>query len=295
MGIPIIVSPERAKRPHEFSLKEKESQNLEEIRTCPFCPGNENLTPEETFRISDKKGNWIIRFFPNKYKIWDFHEVIVDTPFHNVDWNKNENLPKLLKGIRERFLQIEKNFEEIKWLSLFRNYGKFGGASIRHSHLQLIGLTFLPEEIEKLSLKLKKENCFICKEAWKEEVFLFKTKFFRGLFVDGRNPYEIEIHPLRHVTSIKNLSDEELEELAFIFQKIVAIFRNYFVDYNVLFFNSPLTGKRAFLEDFHFFVRIFPRTTLQAGFEFESGIIVNPVGKEKSFEFLGKEFQKAFD
>ncbi len=281
----IIVSPERAKRPHQYAYKEDPPLE-EELEKCPFCPGNEHLTPEEHFRIEDPHTGWRLRIFPNKFKIWKLHDVIVDTPHHLKDWNEIE-LKSLFYAIKQRFEQILNFHPEVKWISLFRNFGSFGGASIRHSHLQLIGLEFIPEKISRVSLKLKKQGCYICERRWKNEILLYQGDFFRVLFVEASQPFEIEIHSIRHIQKVTDLSEEEIQELSRVLQNLIKVFRNYFSSYNVLFFNGP------FGQDFHFFIRLFPRITLFAGFEFESGIIVNPVGKEKAFEFLGQEIQIA--
>ena len=59
----VIISTERAKRPHDFSQKTQTSDNPQE---CPFCEGKENLTPPETFAIgpSNREANspgWRVR------------------------------------------------------------------------------------------------------------------------------------------------------------------------------------------------------------------------------------------
>lgn len=282
----IIVSPERAKRPHQFKDELKEDLE-EEIKNCPFCPGNEHLTTKEHFSLK-KDNKWITRVFPNKFKIWNTHDVIVDTPEHLKDWDEID-IYFALKTIQKRIIQIFNQNKEIKWVSVFRNYGEKAGASIRHSHLQLLGLEFLPKKIENLKNKLKKDCCFICNKRWKNEILIKEFNYFRVLLVDGRFPYEFEVHSIKHKNSLIEFSEEELRELSIILKKIVKILKKHFNDYNVLFFNGPKE------EDFHFFLRIFPRINLWAGFEFESGIIVNPVGKEKSYEFLKEHIEKEFN
>ncbi len=287
LGYEIIVSPERAKRPHQF--KEDELLNIdEEKKNCPFCPGNEHKTPAEHFSFRNDKGEWFVRVFPNKFKIWHLHDVIVDDKEHLSDWDEI-NVFYSLKAIQQRIINIFSKESSIKWISVFRNYGKEGGASIRHSHLQLLGLEEIPKEINKLLPRLRKECCFICNKKWEKEILIKETSFFRVLLVDGRFPYEFEVHIKQHKPSIIELNDEEIKELALIFKKIVKIFKKHFHSYNVLFFNAPKN------EDFHFFIRIFPRLNIWAGFELESGVIVNPVGKDKAYEFLKEEINEEFN
>ena len=99
----VIIATERAKRPEEFRSTKEKKILPEHSPNCPFCPGNEQNTPGETFRISDD-GGWKVRSFPNKFaalskegernrKIkgierWlngiGIHEVITETPLHNM-------------------------------------------------------------------------------------------------------------------------------------------------------------------------------------------------------------------
>ena len=58
-GEPILVAPERATRPHAFG-----PDDTSEL--CPFCAGNESLTPPEVARV-EREGAWLARAFPNKY------------------------------------------------------------------------------------------------------------------------------------------------------------------------------------------------------------------------------------
>jgi len=62
----VIVATERAKRPHDFLVKEESKQLPEFDPSCPFCPGNEHMTPPPILTL-EKDGKWNIRVIPNKY------------------------------------------------------------------------------------------------------------------------------------------------------------------------------------------------------------------------------------
>ena len=99
----VIISTERAKRPEDFAVKKEGKEIPVHVATCPFCPGNEDKTPDETFRFTGPDGNWLVRSVPNKFSALtpegdirkekvDFkqvvsgvgrHEVIIETPEHN--------------------------------------------------------------------------------------------------------------------------------------------------------------------------------------------------------------------
>ena len=95
----IIVAAERKDRPNEFRAL---AVGNTEYR-CPFCAGNESMTPHETYSVPDGKGGWKLRVVPNKYPalcgdeplqtvrdgIYErsngpgMHEVVIETPDHN--------------------------------------------------------------------------------------------------------------------------------------------------------------------------------------------------------------------
>ena len=65
----VIIATERLKRPHDFKKVEPAVEKPSFKEDCPFCPGNEHLTPHETlaYRSSgpaDSKG-WWVRVIPN--------------------------------------------------------------------------------------------------------------------------------------------------------------------------------------------------------------------------------------
>ena len=63
----VIIASERAKRPDQFVRKKGEKKALPSfVSNCPFCPGNEKMTPPETYVVPDTKG-WRVRVAPNKF------------------------------------------------------------------------------------------------------------------------------------------------------------------------------------------------------------------------------------
>jgi len=44
----VIIATERAKRPHDFKMAHPVVERPPYKEDCPFCPGNERLTPHET-------------------------------------------------------------------------------------------------------------------------------------------------------------------------------------------------------------------------------------------------------
>jgi UDPglucose--hexose-1-phosphate uridylyltransferase len=163
----VIIAPERLHRP-DCLQKAKRAQK--HAKACPFCEGNEALTPPEIFAIreagsfADEPG-WKTRVVPNLYKAvqietpdrhhygafeyWDgfgAHEVIIDTPKHKtsmMQWDETE-VVNWLKTLSQRVADLRGD-RRIAFISLFKNEGVDAGATQPHSHTQLIGLPIVPK------------------------------------------------------------------------------------------------------------------------------------------------------
>ena len=68
----VIVNPERAKRPDDASARPS---------LCPFCPGNEHLTPEPTDCFMEG-GQWSVRAVPNKFPALDTQQPMAALTGH---------------------------------------------------------------------------------------------------------------------------------------------------------------------------------------------------------------------
>lgn len=71
-----IIAPSRSLRPEEYvkaSKKQPETENVKKV--CPFCKGNEKMTPKGLLEIIDNN-TWIVRVIPNKYSALAPKEVI---------------------------------------------------------------------------------------------------------------------------------------------------------------------------------------------------------------------------
>jgi UDPglucose--hexose-1-phosphate uridylyltransferase len=163
----VIIAPERLRRPDCLPEKRKP---LHHVNKCPFCEGNETLTPPEIFAIRDAgsftdEQGWKTRVVPNLYKavqietahrhhfgLFEYHdgfgahEVIIDTPEHRtsmVQWNEKE-VVDWLRTLKARVADLRRD-RRIAYISLFKNEGADAGATQSHSHTQLIGLPLVPK------------------------------------------------------------------------------------------------------------------------------------------------------
>ena len=98
----VIITKERAKRPQDFINPQAKPEPPAFVPSCPFCPGNEAMTPPETYR-HPRSGAWQVRAVPNKFAALSYegelqwrieglkrtisgvgvHEGIIESPIHN--------------------------------------------------------------------------------------------------------------------------------------------------------------------------------------------------------------------
>lgn len=126
-GQPRIVSPARAKR-----LGPRPEG-------CPFCVGNEEQTPPEIDRVESAEGVWAARVVPNLFPLSDAHEVIIMTSRHVTtvrELDEREWARAIMLWLRR--LDAHRARQDTHYAHLFINDGRAAGASLDHTHSQLV-------------------------------------------------------------------------------------------------------------------------------------------------------------
>ncbi|MFH1728698.1 MAG: galactose-1-phosphate uridylyltransferase [Pseudomonadota bacterium] len=313
----VIISTERAKRPHDFNFENDELKST----FCPFCSGHEDKTPNPVLTYFDKgkeKDNkWSVRVVPNKFPalrieggldkeadgIYDkmngvgAHEVIIESPEHERLLSNlgKDRIALILKAYQARILDL-KNDTRFKYVLIFKNQGKIAGASLEHSHSQLIALPIVPVTVEDEILGAKsyyeyKERCVFC------DIVKHEIKDGKRIIEDQKNfvsisPYaprfsfETWILPKKHASHFESISDTEISDLASILDvtiKKIDKALNH-APYNFILHTSPL--QEGPCAHYHYHLEIIPKLIGFAGFELGSGFYINPTPPEDSAKYL---------
>ncbi len=313
----VILATERAKRPKDFVKVKKETKVLPEYREdCPFCLGNEDKAPAETFCLGDKK-NWKVRVIYNKFPAlspendgtrktrgiynsiggFGIHEVIIEHPRHNrlIPLMSDEEVSWIISTYKSRYLSIQGK-KGIEAIIIFKNHGPSAGTSLEHPHSQLIATPIVPPQtrirIEQATRFFDVTGkCIFCQmldHELKEKVrIVLETKYFVAFTpYASLAPFIIWIFPRRHMSSFGEISDSEVADLAHnlktTLNKIYYGLDN--PDFNYTIRSIPVKEKEA--EYFHWYLSIIPRLNQPAGFELGSGIFINTSLPEESAEFL---------
>ncbi len=283
----VIIAKNRAKRPQHFVQKPIGSRE----KFCFFCPGNEDTTPPEIARV-EEKGRWVIRVFPNKYPATEWHEIVVETPIHGEHLGDRSvgHIVQVLKMYSERQQAIEKE-PRVKYVSIFKNSGKMAGASLSHSHTQLVGLTMIPPLIKR-EMRAFDKDCPFCR-VWRDEMKGNRVVYddrYTAAFTPfaSRFPFEVWMMPKRHVRTLDEMSKKELNSFATVLKEILSALNSSlnYPPYNFVLHYAP-EGK-----DFHLHLELMPRLSRFAGFEFGTEITINTMPPEVAAEHYKSEIGK---
>jgi len=163
----VLVATERGLRPRK---KEERipHDSREHVQECPFCKGNEDKTPPTILARPDEEG-WQLRVVKNLFPVlgeesdqgrlniglqqvldgYGHHEVMIDHYHHGIEVHQmsEQHLALVLDTYRQRMADLFGTDERIKYVMVFKNFGPAAGASIKHTHSQLIALPIIPENV----------------------------------------------------------------------------------------------------------------------------------------------------
>ncbi len=320
LGRWVIISTERAKRPKDF----KSSPESKKItpKECPFCPGNESATPPEIYAIradnsAPNTPGWKLRVIPNKFPalriegeidrrgegIYDrmngigAHEVIIETPVHEQDLADMDldGFGDVVHAYQQRILDLKRD-ERLRYVMVFKNFGAAAGASLEHSHSQLIATPVVPKRVMEEMDGAKRyyeyrERCIFC------DIVVQETKARKRLISENnsfilvcpfapRFPFECWILPRNHRSNFEDATSEELKDLAAILKDCLMRLKKALntPPYNYIIHTVPIT--MGGIDFYHYHLEIIPVLTHIAGFEWGTGFYINPTGPEDSAAYL---------
>jgi UDPglucose--hexose-1-phosphate uridylyltransferase len=304
----VIIAVDRAKRPTDF-IKPRPAEAVP--ATCFFCPGNEKMTPPSKASYflehgalscrADFEGQppltgWLVRDIPNLFpaaKPGDpavfsthrmaavgVHEVIVETPDHGKQPQvmSDAEIKRLFRVYRDRYAAISE-LPYVKYVSLFRNYGKDAGASLSHPHSQVIAIPIVPGAItEQYNRDYSK---VIALEEKSERLVLATGHTVAFAPFAAAYTYETWIFPRRPCRNLACLTDAERDDLAVVARDVLARIAKLLSDppYNYAFVQA-IDG------DLHMHLRIYPKLGIEAGFELNTGVHINSVPPEAAAKSL---------
>lgn len=283
---------------------------------CPFCYGNEGMTPPEIYVLrppgsGPNSTGWHLRVVANKFPalkiegdlgrrglgVFDLcngvgaHEVIVETPDHQRQMTdlSVEELTAVIKAFKVRSLDLRGD-RRLKYTLIFKNFGLSAGASLEHTHSQLIALPIVPKRVQEELRGSEKyfefrERCLYCdmlhQELQDDERLVCENRSFVAHcpFVSSF-PFEVWILPKEHRADFAQINQEAIGDFARLLKETLLRLRAALANpsYNFIIHTAPIEPRER--EDYHWHLELIPKLTKIAGFEWGTGFYINPTPPE---------------
>ena len=333
----VLVATARSMRPRKEEEKVPRDTR-EHVETCPFCKGNEHKTPPTIGSYPNEK-DWEVRIVENLFPVlgddrndgsinfglqqviegYGRHEVLIDHYKHGVGvFEMEEKHLQLLFGVyRDRMAALYKSDDRLKFVLVFKNFGAAAGASIAHTHSQIIATPVVPQnvinELEHSRQYYQKHNqcvfCALIDEALTFEATIYdrqsgevRRKINVGQYVIERGEkfvaikpfasrfeWEVHILPLSHQSDFLNVSDDDLADFARVMKRTMQRLDKVIggVQYNYFLHTQPHGKQYSDCDNsYHWHLEICPRTSIPTGFELGSGLFVSTISPENAAKQL---------
>jgi UDPglucose--hexose-1-phosphate uridylyltransferase len=322
----VIIASERGKRPSEYL-----SQPVEVVDPAknPFAEGNEHMTPPEIFAFRDPRSKpngpgWQVRVVPNKFPalriegelekeghgLYDkmngigAHEVVIETPNPSLQLEQQptDGIARVLEAYKVRMTDLLRD-QRLRYILIFKNYGKQAGATLPHPHSQLIATPVTPKRLKEKLVGAMQYYAFkdrsIFEDILRQEIrdgtrLVYENAGFVAFCpYASRFPFEVTILPRRQSAYYSDIHPDEMLLLADVLkvtlQKLAKALNQ--PQYNYIIHSAPARyahpGYWTTIDhDFRWHIEILPRLTLIAGFEVGTGFYINPTSPEDAAKYL---------
>lgn len=321
----VAIATERAKRPTSFQKRPKVAESSTGLpgKPCPFCAGHEAETPSELMAIRPAGGEantpgWLIRVVPNLfpaftpanhravvteqgiYQVMEgigTHEVVILSPSHTADLDSLSQ-DDLLRVVQTFIVRYEANcaHENLQYLMIISNHGREAGASLVHPHSQLFGLPIVPPAVQSeiggvARYRDSSGRCVYCEIIRYELASGSRVVYTNDDFLvyapfAARLPFETSIIPRWHASHFEAMTLAQQHSFVDALFQLTRRVSTGLGDpaFNLYVHTAPCHVGPDF--DYHWHLEFLPRLTIQAGFEWGSGIMINTTTPEDAAEFL---------
>jgi UDPglucose--hexose-1-phosphate uridylyltransferase len=306
----VAITAGRAARPEAF---------LADVGTprgplgCPFCPGNEHLTPPEVWADRDPgtepdRPGWHVRVVPNKFPAFagppaaarnngglyrsvptaGVHEVVIHNPDHEATL---ADLPapavaRVLAAWRGR-LAAHRD-QPLGAVLVIVNQGRTAGASLEHPHSQVFATADRPDRVQAELDRLAGDGCAACATVAAERDGPRVVGGDGGLLAlcpwASAAAFEALLLPTDHRPRFEEGDADDDAAVAATLRDLLRRFRGVAGDhapYNLVLHSAP-----PGVDDFHWHLHLLPRLTTYGGFELGTGVIINVVDPDRAADAL---------
>jgi UDPglucose--hexose-1-phosphate uridylyltransferase len=225
------------------------------------------------------------------------HEVIIDTPHHDRAFAQmsEPEIERVLWAYRERMLDLKRDLR-LRYILVFKNQGAAAGATLEHTHSQLIAMPIVPDivrdEIEGARRHFSaKERCVYCDIITQElgagvRVVVENADVVAIAPYAPRFAFETWLLPRRHGARFEEAPRHEYESLARALKSVLQRMDRALETppYNLVLHTSPFSEDTT--DVYHWHMEVMPKLTRVAGFEYGTGFFINPTSPEEAAQVL---------
>jgi len=186
------------------------------------------------------------------------HEIVIETPEHAREFSElsDAEVTEVLFAFKARVVDL-KNDQRFRYILIFKNHGSAAGATLEHTHSQLIALPVTPRQVaDEIDGARRhhehRERCIYCDIVGQERKDRSRLVYENEEFVvfepwAPRSPFETWIVPRRHES---NFEAEPKERLAYAAQALRTTLAKLMTGlgrpaYNFMVHTNPLRDPRA--------------------------------------------------
>ncbi|HEX6674486.1 MAG TPA: galactose-1-phosphate uridylyltransferase [Actinomycetes bacterium] len=295
----VAISAGRAARPEAFMHEQGPPRGP---LGCPFCVGNEHMTPPEVWADREPGSapdgpGWRVRVVPNKFPAFagpdappghglyraaptaGGHEVVIHGTDHHATL-ADQPAGEVARVMAAWGLRLAAwRDADLGSVSVIVNQGRLAGASLEHPHSQVFATAARPVVVDAELARLSQPDCVAC-------AMLNKERGGDRVVADGDGlltlcpwasslPFEALLLPSEHLPRFGDGSGAgeaaTAAALGGLLRRLAGA-AGPRTPYNLVLHTAP-----PGVGDFHWHLHLFPRLTTFGGFELASGIIINVV------------------
>ena len=221
------------------------------------------------------------------------HEVFIESPTHQLSLAEVDvaDVFLLLASYRDRIIHY-RQFPAVQYISIFKNNGSDAGASLSHTHSQLIATSVMPTRVRTILDRVRSHRaqtgcCLQCdlirsELAERSRIVLTSGELVAFCPFASRHAGMLRVVAKGHNAFFESQDDEQLHALASMLKRLIGLMGQVFpgAAYNYLLHTSPIRDKNR--DAFHWSLDLFPRLTKTAGFEWSSDCNIHPMLPEST-------------
>jgi len=313
------ITTGRAARPAAFLREEGPARGP---LGCPFCPGNEHMTPPEVWAgrdggAADSPG-WRVRVVPNKFPAFagpagvppeagdgpggglyragpggglyratptaGAHEVIIHNPDHVATLAELGEPEAARVTAAWRLRLAARRTDDLGAAVVIVNQGRLSGASLEHPHSQVFATVVRPALVQAELERLGRDDCAAC-------AVLNKERGGERVVADAAGL--VTLCPWASASPLEALilPDQHLPRLddppgpgdLALARALGSLLRRLDTAAGArASYNLVLHAAPPGTDDFHWHLHLLPRLTTYGGFELATGIVINVVDPDQA-------------